>query len=222
MLALPSRLLLALIAIGCTVQIWLNLNAGGTNAVFAKMSASTGFVLLALASGALHTRYGKAILCGMCLSWFGDLLLAGGTETLFLAGLVAFLCGHLAYVWAFVAHGVVWKSVGGSLAGVAVVSGTVATGLFGFIPPHMTIPVLVYIVVISVMVATSIGARFAGGVLLMPLGAVMFYVSDLAVAIEQFVKPDFPNYVWGLPLYFGGQALLALSVAGAPRAQTVN
>lgn len=191
-----------------------NLGGDGANATVAKMTASTGFLALALASGALQSLYGRAVFTGLVFSWFGDLFLAGGTEKLFLAGLVCFLLGHVSYVIAFSIHGVARNTVLAATAGAGVVSVTVAAWLLGYVPPPMVIPVLVYVLVITVMVAMSMGARAAGGSLLMPIGAVMFYVSDLSVASGQFVKPDFPNYVWGLPLYFGGQALLALSVSG--------
>ena len=62
------------------------------------------------------------------------------------------------------------------------------------------------------MVVASFSARGAGRTILIPVGAVMFYASALAVAIGQFLQPEFPNYVWGLPLYYGGQLLLALSI----------
>lgn len=199
-------------------QVWLNLEGGGLAATFAKMTASTGFLLLALTRGALASDYGKTVLGGLVFSWFGDLFLAGGTEALFLGGLVAFLLGHIAYTAAFVRHGVRHQTVFMALAVMAMISAMTAVWLLDYVPAPMVVPVLVYMLVITIMVASSFGARAAGGSLLMPVGAVMFYVSDLSVASGQFVKPDFPNYVWGLPLYFGGQALLALSVGTVRRA----
>ena len=44
-------------------------------------------------------------------------------------------------------------------------------------------------------------------------GAWGFAISDLAVARDQFVTPGYQNRLWGLPLYFGSQMLLAYSVA---------
>ncbi len=41
----------------------------------------------------------------------------------------------------------------------------------------------------------------------------LFYLSDLFVARERFVTSAFVNRLVGLPLYYGGQVLLALSVA---------
>ena len=209
-----AALALGLVIVGCVAQVILNLAGGGMLAIIAKMTASSGFVLLALDVGATGTRFGQAILTGLGFSWLGDLFLAGGTEMLFLAGLVAFLLGHVAYVVAFSIHGVARSTVLVSLAGTALVSGLVANWLLGYVPGPMAVPVLAYMMVISTMVAMAFGTRAAGGSLLLPVGAVMFYLSDLSVAAGQFVKPDFPNYVWGLPLYFGGQALLALAATG--------
>jgi uncharacterized membrane protein YhhN len=76
----------------------------------------------------------------------------------------------------------------------------------------MLIPVRSYTFVITLMVIAAFGARGAGAPVLLPLGASLFYLSDLSVAAGQFVQPAFPNYVWGLPFYFGGQVLLAMSV----------
>ena len=45
------------------------------------------------------------------------------------------------------------------------------------------------------------------------LGAVLFLLSDLSVARDRFVAPGFVNRLWGLPFYYGGQVLLAASVA---------
>jgi len=44
------------------------------------------------------------------------------------------------------------------------------------------------------------------------LGALLFLLSDLAVARDRFVAPVFINRVWGLPMYFCGQLLFAFSV----------
>ena len=44
-------------------------------------------------------------------------------------------------------------------------------------------------------------------------GAWGFAISDLAVARRQFVKRSIVNGLWGTPLYFGSQLLLAASLA---------
>jgi hypothetical protein len=43
-------------------------------------------------------------------------------------------------------------------------------------------------------------------------GAASFYISDLFVARDRFLKMEFKNRLLGLPLYYFGQFLLAFSV----------
>ena len=75
----------------------------------------------------------------------------------------------------------------------------------------MAAPVVAYVVVISVMVTLAFGSFGDGATLLIPVGATLFFVSDLFVARDKFVAPGTVNRVWGLPLYYGAQILLALS-----------
>ena len=67
---------------------------------------------------------------------------------------------------------------------------------------------------IGMIVATGLGTGAATGHWLIPAGALAFALSDIAVARERFVAPGPINKVWGLPLYYLGQVLLALSVMG--------
>ena len=72
----------------------------------AKMVASTGFVAIALFGGALDSAYGQAVLVALILSWWGDLFLLWSRRAVFLAGLVAFLLGHVAFGAAFAIRGI--------------------------------------------------------------------------------------------------------------------
>lgn len=65
------------------------------------------------------------------------------------------------------------------------------------------------------MLALAAGATAASGDWHIAAGALAFYLSDLSVARDRFVQPAFVNGLWGLPLYFAGQMLLARSVAEA-------
>jgi len=178
--------------------------------VAAKMTASSAFVVLAVILGAGRSRYGCLILTGLVLSWFGDMFLAAATERFFLFGLASFLLAHVAYTSAFVSVGINRNRALGALAAVALLSTGSALWLDPFVPAEMAIPVRIYTVVISLMVVAAAGSR--GGSLLIPVGAVLFYFSDLSVAAGQFVQTGFPNYLWGLPFYFCAQVLFALSV----------
>lgn len=180
-------------------------------ALLAKLIASSGFLLLAWTVGATATSYGRWILAGLGLSWCGDLLLEGRGDDFFLAGLVSFLLAHLAYVAAFAGRGIESKRAAAALLIVGTMSWGVAAWLEPWLPPSLALPVHAYTAVISVMVVTAIGTTGRGAPLLVPAGALLFYLSDLSVAAGQFMQPDFPNYAWGLPCYYAGQVLLALS-----------
>ena len=48
------------------------------------------------------------------------------------------------------------------------------------------------------------------------VAALLFYLSDLAVARERFVAPGRTNRLWGLPTYYVAQILFALSIGSLP------
>ena len=65
------------------------------------------------------------------------------------------------------------------------------------------------------MLAVSVLGDFSiqsTGRLLVFSGATSFYLSDICVARQQFVKDTYLNRAVGLPLYYLGQFLLAFSV----------
>ena len=179
----------------------------------AKPIASIGFIGLALALGATETRYGWWILVALVFGWIGDVALMGTTRTWFLTGLIAFLVGHLLYVVAFFVSGLALVPTTLAAVGTAVIAWLIFRWLRPHLPAEMVGPVVAYVVIISAMVAAAVGATFAGAPGLVVVGAIAFFVSDLAVARDRFVAPGFGNRVWGLPLYYLGQILLAWSVA---------
>jgi len=74
-------------------------------------------------------------------------------------------------------------------------------------------PVRLYVIAISTMMTMALGAFAVDGNWLIPLGAFLFLLSDLAVARNRFIAPGFINRAWGLPVYFCAQMVLAASVA---------
>jgi uncharacterized membrane protein YhhN len=62
------------------------------------------------------------------------------------------------------------------------------------------------------MVAAAIGTVAVVPDARIVLGSVAFFLSDIAVARNRFVAPGSVNRSVGLPLYYTGQVLLALSV----------
>ncbi len=180
-----------------------------------KPLAATGFVGGALATGAWDSPYGRTVLAALVLSWVGDLLLIPkGSSWAFQAGLASFLLGHVAYVVAFLIRGAAPVPAGLVLVLTLVALGLVLRWLRPHLPAAMRSPVHAYMGVISLMVVCAAGtvAQHGDGRIL--VGALMFYLSDLAVARERFVASTFGNALWGLPLYFGAQLLLASTVSG--------
>jgi uncharacterized membrane protein YhhN len=146
----------------------------------------------------------------LCLA--GDVFLMLPNEQ-FVAGLASFLLGHVAYVVGFTLEdgfsafglvpGVVVVVVAGAILGRRVLSAVrrgSETELVG--------PVVAYIAVISAMVACAIGSGDPVAV----AGAVLFYGSDLTIALTRFERPR----PWGpltiMVTYHLAQALLAVSL----------
>jgi len=179
-----------------------------------KGLAASAYLGAGIALGGFDTVYGRWMLLGMMCCWLGDLLLvARSSPRLFLAGLTAFLAGHLAYSAAFVSRG---------QALAAVLPAGFLMLLFGLgvwiwlrrsLDRRMRWPVMFYIVAISIMMSLAFGTWVGYGGPAIVAGAAMFFLSDLAVARNRFVAPGFVNRAWGLPLYFAGQLSLAASMA---------
>lgn len=178
-----------------------------------KPVAATGFVATALAGGALETGYGRWVVAALVLSWWGDVLLIPRARAAFLLGIASFLLGHLAFAGGFLTRGVVPLVVVVTALVLVAPARVVLRWLAPHVPDEMRIPVRAYVVVICAMVACAVGTFVRAGSPTLLGGALMFFVSDLAVARERFVHDGFVNKAWGLPLYFGGQLLLAVSAS---------
>jgi alkylglycerol monooxygenase len=131
----------------------------------------------------------------------------------FVPGLVAFLLAHLAYIAVF-RPGVTWalqRQAWGwlGLVGLAAYSLLWTSGL----PVGLRGPVAVYIVAIVVMAGTAcdraalLRTRASQAV---ALGALLFVVSDLCLAINRFVVPVPLASVWVLGTYFAAQCLMLM------------
>jgi len=184
--------------------------------LLAKTLLSTIFVLVALTTPHMNLTYSWAITVALAFCLAGDICLAFNSGKAFLAGLVVFLLGHLVYFGTFVYMAALnaWTIVA------LVAAGTLSTIIYTWLKPHlgpMRTPVIAYIVVITMMLiaAGSLAGddRFStAGRWLVGGGAVLFYLSDLFVARQRFIKQAFSNRAMGLPFYYIGQFLLAFSV----------
>jgi len=181
-----------------------------------KPALSLLFIVAAAVQPHPVARYYYLLLAGLILCLGGDVFLALPGQKMFRVGLVSFLLGHVLYIFAFFhladVNALTWATAGGALI----------TGIFIYLRLRpglgpLRVPVIFYIIVISVMLCSA--ASVAGDSVLIPrgkatvgAGALLFYISDLFVARQRFVKADFVNRLIGLPLYYTGQFLLAFSV----------
>ncbi len=181
-----------------------------------KTILSCLFIFTALAQSHPNPGYLYILLIGLIFCLGGDVFLALPRERMFLFGLVSFLLGHVFYAGSFfyVADVSYWTWIG---AGIGLFAGG---RVFCWLRPHLgplQIPVMLYIIVITVMligawtVFCDAGVEFLGRLLVFS-GAVSFYISDLFVARDRFLKIEFRNRLLGLPLYYFAQFLLAFSI----------
>lgn len=155
------------------------------------------------------------VMTGLILSWFGDVFLIFYARPLFLAGLLAFLSGHVCYAIGFFGHG---KLPAWAVVAVALVA-AVGVRIFFWLRPKlgpMAGPVIAYIAVITLMVTGAI-AIFAApyppaGRWLVLCGAILFYASDVLVARDRFVLKAFANHLYGLPMYYTAQFFFAMAI----------
>jgi len=213
---LDARLSAALVVfIGLAVSALLTADVSGRArvALWAKSSASLGFVVLGLVNADAAHAFDRWVLVGLVFAALGDVALALPGERVFLAGVGAFALGHLAYVVAALAHA--WPVTAPLYAFAAIGPSLLA---YRWLYPRlgkMRLPVAVYVVIITVMVISAFalhGLHAESGRLFL-IGALLFYASDLSVARDRFVHRAFFNRAWGLPAYYAAQVCIALSVA---------
>lgn len=161
-------------------------------------------------------EYTLALLGGMLLCFGGDmaLMFMNKSKKAFRAGLVLFLLGHVAYIAAFT-----WFS---GFQSSDWISGAIllvlGIGIYVYLLPglgDMKIPVLLYVIIISLMVNRAVSV-FAGDYFTMTQawlitgGSVLFYISDVILAMARF------RHTWrygriNLAFYYSGQVLIAMS-----------
>jgi uncharacterized membrane protein YhhN len=172
--------------------------------------------LLSLLQANADLGYTLGITLGLLLSLGGDIALMFKTGRAFLVGLVLFLLAHVVY-----AGVLTWFS---GFYPADLISGAVLLllggGIFLYLRPglgKMQGPVLVYVAIICFMVNRAVSTFFGEAFTpaqawLLTVGATLFWLSDLVLAVNRFRHPFELNRL-GLYLYYGGQLLIALSAS---------
>jgi len=212
-----TNLIIVILAAVLLIGLLIFEKKGKTGGILStKTPLSLLFVLTALVQPHPLPEYFRFILIGLILCLAGDVFLALPGEKTFLWGLISFLLGHVAYVLGFV-------SVTG-LDPYRAVEALIVLGLSFWVyirlRPYlgpMKGPVALYVFVITAMLAAALGLLSTPGLnlkgaIMGAVGAACFYLSDVFVARDRFLRQRFFNRLLGLPLYYAGQFLLAFSV----------
>jgi uncharacterized membrane protein YhhN len=172
--------------------------------------ASTAVIGLVFVLSPERSAYLVFVVVALAASWVGDLALSYDGRTPFVIGLVAFAGAHIAYIAAFLARS--------SLDTATFIVAGAATAVFAFLvirwlspnrPAELKVPIIIYVVIISLMVTTAFATHATVPDIRIPIAAVTFAASDLFVARQRFVTPSRLNGILGLPLYFIAQTIFA-------------
>ena len=205
------------LSVSVTLLIRARLKLSDRQIYFFKPISTLLVILVALLSfttPGLQPAYSIWIEVGLVLSLGGDVALMFKSSRAFVTGLVLFLLAHIMYAVAFtVPNGFHAQDLFVGLVLLAV-----AVAVYLYLKPglgSMKGPVILYILVICIMVSRAVSTFFGDAFTtaqawLITLGAILFWFSDLVLAVNRFRYP-FRLEALGLYLYYGGQLLIALS-----------
>lgn len=181
----PRTIALAALGVGSAIGFLVGRPAGVLAYVLKALPVLCMLVAVLPRGGLLP----RAVAVGLGLSVVGDVVLEMPGDSLFIAGLVAFLCAHVAYVVGFVADSRAPRA-SWALPFAAWVGAAYAVLYPGL--GALALPVAVYVLVIGTMMWRA-AARLDGGVtpgrLAGLAGAVTFGASDTILAFNRFYEP---------------------------------
>ncbi len=154
------------------------------------------------------THYKKMIFIGLGFSVIGDFLLES-SPTMFIFGLVAFLLAQTSYIVAFMKRS---RSLNPIALIVLIIFGVV---LFYLLYPgldNMTIPVLIYVIVILTMSWRAIAQHnFDQFAIYASAGSLFFVISDCIIAFNKFYV-EMPHARWLIMVtYWTAQSMIFYS-----------
>jgi len=178
-------------------------------------------MLLVSATG-LKGRFHKRVFAGLIFGLAGDvfLLFASESESWFMLGLLAFLVAHICYISAFYLD---FKSAPElDKSGARIAIGTCAVlviGFYSYLRPHlghMKLPVMIYMLVISMMVMMACFRNLRVNKLsfnLILTGAILFAISDSMLAYHKFVEEFGFSQALIMASYMAAQYLIVLGAS---------
>lgn len=192
-------------------------------AVILKGSAAALFCVIGLTalSAASNQDFARLVVFGLCFGALGDILLnlrfvfPKVGQKIFLAGVAAFLTGHILYLCAII-------PLSDSLIPCLIAGVILAALLLAWIFKTLTVKLafkifgVLYIGAIVLMTAVAIGNVITGpgtAAWMHAIGAVLFTLSDIVLIFNTFgSEQKFSLRITNLSLYYLGQLLIASSL----------
>ena len=162
--------------------------------------------------------FGIGIICSLA----GDVLLVLSLERFFIFGLSAFLLAHIAYVIGFnipLPEASLWGIAFAVIVGLggARIIRRILDAISAKAQPRLRMPVALYSLVISIMLLSAMLKLMdiswsASSAVLVSLGALLFYISDIILAWNKFVSPVQNGRIYNIAAYHLGQIMLIAGV----------
>lgn len=213
----------ALWLLAAGAALWFGVAHAGRDSSWRGTALKT-FSTALLAVIALSAQAPMLIAAGLALGALGDLALSRPGRAMLLLGMAAFAAGHLAYVAAFAGYGLVPAPGVAAMAAIVLVLALLGSAE-RWLAPHagdLRWQVWLYGLIIGTMAVCAVLLTPMPGRDAMRLGAALFVVSDVILALRLFRLREERQQLraslllW--PLYWSGQALLlygALLASGA-------
>jgi uncharacterized membrane protein YhhN len=211
-------MIIPLLVISVSFLVWFEITKKKTGIYITKPISTILVIivcLLSLADAGSFVPFTLSILFGLLFSFGGDLaLMFQDKPTPFRIGLVLFLLAHVIYGSAFVFFA-------GPVAQLPLVSALffgLGTAIYLLLLPglgNMKASVGVYVLIISFMAAAAVSTLYspkitAATAILVTAGSLLFYVSDVILALNRFRLPMKYNRLSLVP-YYVGQFMIAAS-----------
>lgn len=214
---------------GCAVEaafIALEYQKKMLSAVILKTIASLCFLLLAVLClpAAADKTYAGVILAGLAFGAVGDVclnlrhLVGSRGKAVFMAGIAAFLIGHLFYLFALIRRAprmLLW-----AVPAAVVLAALLLWWILKRIEAQGALRAfgILYLSVVFFMACCAAGLlpleAASPGAWLFAAGAALFAASDVLLVLNQFGKKRYPAFrAMNLSLYYLGQIAIALTIA---------
>ena len=164
-----------------------------------------------------NLTYSVGVLIGLAFSFGGDVaLMFQEKRKAFMVGLVLFLIGHITYITVFILLGrFTYRDLISAL-----LLFIPALAYYRLLKPNlgsMKVPVIIYMLIISLMVNRAFSIFFSplfslDQAWMIFTGAFLFYLSDIVLAANRFWRP-MKYHRLSLTAYYTGQLLIALSAS---------